>query len=378
MGGMKKNMNKKIVGIVVLMLLITTAITAVGTINEKEIPINTGINVYSSNNINIPRDTKSCNYGNIVIQRPWLPYHGWGAPFSDVNYGYISYDDFFDVTAPICDIHWWGFSVINIGGTWYPCDPTDITFYTENEGYPGEVVCSYLEVIPHSIIPTGIYYEISAGGLFELFYFEYDLDPCCQLSNGWVSVLKTFSANECIFAWIQSPDGNGKGLQYNIALEVWYNTADLAFILTDGEPVKPVLECDGEIRQTEVPPGTNVTGVFVVRNNGDAGSVLQWRIENASIPNWGSNWTFTPFADFQTPDMGWLTVIVNFTAPDEENKEFTGKIKVVNAIDSSEYCEIDVYLKTPRNKATYKTLLLLLFERFPNLFPMLRNLLEFQ
>jgi hypothetical protein len=372
-------MKAKIIGILLLTLLIATAISAVGNLNEKEIPENTGIVLNSSNNINIPQDTMSCNYGNIVIQRPWLPVSGWSAPFSDVNYGYITYDDFFDVTAPICDIHWWGFSVINIGGTWYPCDPTDITFnitfYTDNEGYPGDVVCSYVEVIPHSITPTGIYYEISAGGLFELFYFEYDLDPCCQLSNGWVSVLKTFSPNECIFAWIQSPDGNGKGLQYDIASWLWYNTADLAFILTDGEPAIPVLECDGEIRQTEVPPGTNVTGDFVVRNNGDAGSVLQWRIDNLSIPNWGSNWTITPSADFQTPDMSWLTVIVNFTAPEEKNTEFTGKIKVVNAIDSSKYCEIDVYIKTPRGRETYNTFFQRLFERFPNAFPILRQLL---
>jgi hypothetical protein len=157
-----------------------------------------------------------------------------------------------------------------------------------------------------------------------------------------------------------------------------YVFADLAVVLTDFVPSNPKLECDGDFKQTKVSPGANITGNFTVRNNGDAGSVLQWRIDNSSLPSWGSNWTFTPSAYFQTPATSWINVTVNVSIPDKKNKEFTGTIKVVNAVNSSEYCEIDISIKTPRSRTTYNLLLVRLFEQFPNLFPLLRCILGFQ
>jgi hypothetical protein len=374
-------MYRKLVGILVMTLLITTALSALGTMNEEEIPVNTGISANPTDNIKIPRKTSSCGFGNMFYQRPWIPDQYWGAPFSDVDLGYISYDDFWNLTAPICDVHWWGFAAIDVGGDWQPCDPTGMTFnITIHEvinGIPGDVVCSYIDIIPHSITSTGLEYVTSAGAIFELLYFEFDLDPCCELSNGWVSVFKTYSPNDCLFAWIKSPYGNGIGWQYEVNLGNWYVIDDLAFVLSDGgeEPI-PDLECDGRLHWEKVKPGTNVTGSFNIRNNGDIDSILHCKGDESTIPTWG-NWTFSATAGILAVEDGWVTVNVTVIAPEDENEIFTGTLKVVNIMDPTDYCEIDVKLETPRIRTTYNTPLTRLFERFPNAFPILRHLIGY-
>jgi hypothetical protein len=67
-------------------------------------------------------------------------------------------------------------------------------------------------------------------------------------------------------------------------------------------------------------------------------------------------------------------VDVEVEAPDETNSEFTGELKLVNVMDSSDSCVIDVYLKTPRNKAINKPILNWL-QCHPYLFPLLQKLI---
>ena len=381
---MRKSMYKKLVGIVVLTLLIATALPAIATMTKKEIPVSLGMSDRFLNNPSTQRSTNNINHGGMFIQLPPTPEDPDSSSWTSdlrIEWGYQAYDDFWEVTGPICDIHWWGCSIYWNGMNWEPCDPpVDMTFNIsfhkdDGSGMPGDIVCSYIDVLP-SMTETSIYYWSWVGFYKQLYYFEYDLDPCCELLNGWVSIACTGNKVDGHFLWMRSNSGNNQFWQADKFGSWILQDDDLSFVLTDGEPAIPVLECDGEIRQTEVPPGTNVTGDFQVRNNGDASSVLQWRIENSSIPNWGSNWTFTPSADFQTPDMGWLTVIVNVTAPSEKG-EYTGKIKVVNAVDPSDNCEIDVSLTVPRTRAAHNALLTRLFDCFPNAFPILRQLIGF-
>ncbi|UCH71588.1 MAG: DUF11 domain-containing protein [Thermoplasmatales archaeon] len=155
---------------------------------------------------------------------------------SDVLLDWKVYDDFWDIYEPICDIHWWGFTMYWAPG-WEPGDPVgmtfDITFYNDIEGYPGDVVC-YYENIPYSVSGTGIYYTWG-GYEHELLYFEADLNPCCSISYGWVSIQSTYSPNDYSFLWMNSKDGN---------LFCWQNENwwyyDVSFILTG-------MECDPSI-----------------------------------------------------------------------------------------------------------------------------------
>ncbi len=220
-------MKKKILGIFVCMLLIATALPAVGTMTEQD---------YNSSNQNIG------DRGGMFRQLPSPPVdpmpYGW---ISDSQMGWQVYEDFWEVSSPICDIHWWGGTPIWMNETWYPCNPEgmtfDIIFFEDEDGMPGNVSCSYDDISP-IITPTGIMYDYPdefPEGPFELYYFEADLNPCCNLSNGWVSIIKKYSPNDCTFGWHESPDGNDKIIQ-----NINWRSTDVAFILTDGE--EPDLE----------------------------------------------------------------------------------------------------------------------------------------
>jgi hypothetical protein len=236
------------------------------------------------------------------------------------------------------------------------------------------VVWSYVDITP-SITPIGIYYETPSGVLLELYFFDSESGICNVLSDGWVSIVKTYSPNDGIFAWMDSYDGNTQYWQQNLSSGLWHSfNPDVAFILVDNEPNTPELKCDGSLSWNDIKPGTSVTGDFVIGNNGDNCSVLHWDI--SKYPNWGSNWTFTPNVGILTPEADWITVNVSAVAPDDPNEEFTGKIMVVNSIDPSDCCVIDVILITPKNKPfNINPLFLRFLENHPHMFPMLRYLL---
>ncbi|MBE3120795.1 MAG: hypothetical protein IMZ53_11600 [Thermoplasmata archaeon] len=149
-------------------------------------------------------------------------------------------------------------------------------------------------------------------------------------------------------------------------------------IETIPEP-EPDLDCSGTLSWTEVSPGEIVAGQFLVANIGDSTSTLSWNIE--SYPSWGV-WSFTPSSGSGlTPEMGAITVGVEVTAPDQQNQQFTGEIKIVNTEDSNDFDTISVSLKTPvsipQNKLLIDSWFLSILERFPHAFPILRQMLGY-
>ncbi len=136
----------------------------------------------------------------------------------------------------------------------------------------------------------------------------------------------------------------------------------------------PDLDCLGSLSWTDVSPGATVTGSFMVANVGDADSDLSWEIE--SYPTWGT-WTFVPSSGTGlTPEMGTINIDVEVVAPDEENTDFSGEVKVVNSEDSNDYDTIPISLKTPMShQINIHPQLQKILERFPNAFPILRRLL---
>lgn len=135
---------------------------------------------------------------------------------------------------------------------------------------------------------------------------------------------------------------------------------------------EPDLECDGSFNWKKVKPGEQIIAEFLIGNFGNEGSVLSWQIE--SYPEWGI-WGFSETSG-DIPEGVWEGIQVSVQAPNESKTDFTGKIKIINLDDSSDSCEIDVILETPRTKNIFQTLLNLLLERFPNAFSILRNLLK--
>ena len=114
------------------------------------------------------------------------------------------------------------------------------------------------------------------------------------------------------------------------------------------EPEVPNLDCSGSLSWTNIEPGATVNGSFQVQNIGDTGSLLNWTINTSSI-TWGT-WSYTPESGEKlSPEDGQITVHVSMIAPDEENSDFEGYIRVENQNDSNDFDVIPVSLKTPVN-----------------------------
>jgi hypothetical protein len=167
-------------------------------------------------------------------------------------------------------------------------------------------------------------------------------------------------------SWKDGVTGGGKAnigavdLFANFATAVYYDDMSLT-----GEGLIPAICCQGELNWNDVAPGEQMSGEFEVSNCGDEGSLLNWEVSEWPL-DWGTDWTFDPNSGMNlTTSAGWIPITVQFTAPNEKEKEFSGTIKVINSNNPEDFCEISVYLKTPRNKNIQNNVLLQLLQRLP-------------
>ena len=355
-------MKSKIIGIFICTLLMTVSV------------ITAAPEIYIEN---------SSNLSEIVmfLQEPEIPENEPLSATSDIDEPWRAYEDFWDLTDSISEIRWWDTPKKRDGDKIIPSDPEGavftITLYEDDgTGKPGDIVCTYENVMP-IITGTGIMYEFPSHpeveGIFELYYYEASLSSSCNLSDGWISIVKTDSIHDLIGGIIISKDGNDNMCFYNTVSHSWsFYDKDLSFSLVS---YSDKVSCEGILSWTNVDPGSTITGSIYVKNIGNPGSLLDWEID--SYPEWGT-WTFDPETGIDlTPEDGPVTITVTVTAPDENNEDFTGEIKIVNSEDSNDYGIIPVSLSTPKTKTlefNYPTLSWL-FNRFPKAFPILRQLL---
>jgi hypothetical protein len=131
------------------------------------------------------------------------------------------------------------------------------------------------------------------------------------------------------------------------------------------KPDTPDLDCSGSLSWNNIEPGATLVGSFQVENKGDSGSQLNWTVDSSSIV-WGV-WSFTPTSGNElTPEDGQLTVEVSVVAPNQKNSEFQGTLRLENQDNSTDFCLIPVYLKTPLDQNLY---LKNLFDRILQGFP---------
>ena len=157
-----------------------------------------------------------------------------------------------------------------------------------------------------------------------------------------------------------NPNGTGDNVSDNVDFDPW---------IID---ISAHIHCEGSLSWTDVEPGATLTGNFTIENIGYNYSELSWEVKE--WPTWGT-WTFTPSSgNGLTPAMGQVIVQVSVIAPPDKNKEFTGKIKIINTDDPSEYCEIPVVLKTPKSR-TINSPLIKFLQNHQNLLPILQKLL---
>ena len=143
----------------------------------------------------------------------------WQFYTSDVGLVYLCMDDFWELTADIGDIHWWGLCLLWNNG-WYACDPEGMEFEVIFYDTAKNPISTYSGLTP-TAQPTGKFFS---G--FEMYKWEVDLDPVCSLTEGWVSIQSISSPNGCAFLWANSLTGNlnaeqnGGTLNDNLGFEI--------------------------------------------------------------------------------------------------------------------------------------------------------------
>ena len=136
---------------------------------------------------------------------------------------------------------------------------------------------------------------------------------------------------------------------------------------------KQGLRCNGALSWNNIKPGSTVNRSFTIENAGDPDSEIDWEI--TEWPIWGS-WTFDPSdGDDLKPEDGPITIQVSVVAPDEQNKDFGGKVKIVNKNDSNDFCTLSVSLVTPKNKISNSISVLQVLEKIIQRFPILERML---
>lgn len=168
----------------------------------------------------------SMGRGEVIFhQRYYEPSESWSFYTTASSAGYLCQEDFWDLTASIGDVHWWGLTLIYSGG-WYPGNPNGMKFeikFYEPGTTPGPVVETFSDLEPVAV-NTGLTY---AG--FPMYYWEVELPNSVDLPDGWLSIQSTYAPDNSWLLWAGSPEGNFNALQNGASL---YD--NLAFNLTAG------------------------------------------------------------------------------------------------------------------------------------------------
>jgi hypothetical protein len=281
----------------------------------------------------------------------------------------------------ITDVHWWG-AFWNPAGS--PVNPADfnIIFYADAGGMPTGAGMPDPTPTALKVYTIPQVNGIPTGGTDE---FEYDVvlpEPFQALANEiyWIAI-QWKGDYPPQWGW-ETNGANPEKLSVSVqgfpllGTNYWTpNTAygDMAFYLTGPEIPEPAICCEGSLVWENVKTLVTVNGTFQVCNCGDPGSLLNWKVDTASIPAWGT-WTFTPSSGTGLAQPDCVTITVEVKAPAQKKKTFTGKIKMINSDDPTDFCEIDVSLKTPRAINGF-SLMQWILQRYPNMFPILRNIL---
>ena len=308
----------------------------------------------------------------------------------DIEYPFNSQvaDDFIlDADAQIKEVHWWGAFTSGIPPWPNPSD-FNIIFYAD-DGTGNMPTGGGMDDPTSTALAVYHMFTIN-GSLFSTYdnWFEYNVnltEPFNVSANTkyWIAIqiqLPVFPK----WGWGTNgnyPDTLHDAMQGFPLLDIPYWTnpgwGDMAFYLIGDfyipQPPTPDLFCSGRLEWTEIKPGATVYGEFSIENNGESGSLLDWEIE--SSPTWGT-WTFIPSSGSDLAAGNMIMVNVTCVAPDEKPNEFTGNITIVNVENTSDYCVIPVYLKTPQiTGVLFLQFLERFLVRFPNAFPRLRYIL---
>jgi len=108
------------------------------------------------------------------------------------------------------------------------------------------------------------------------------------------------------------------------------------------------IESNGVFNWVDIKPGEVLNETIEIWNNGFNGTYLDWRI--TEWPDWGE-WTFNPKdgKDLTHKD-GIFSINISFKVPDVEEQNFSGYIRIINDDFVGDFEMIDVSLSTQKSK----------------------------
>ncbi|UCG33365.1 MAG: hypothetical protein JSU68_01795, partial [Phycisphaerales bacterium] len=177
-----------------------------------------------------------CSEGSLFSQPPSLDSgtHHSPSDYGLGSSGWRAYENFWGVSEPICDVHWWGDAADDQSGSCIK-DPDDfeITFYLDDgSDQPGPVACG-----PYTVTPLR---EDTGLGFYR---YSADLASCCDLSQGWVSVVGIDYGEDCYFSWWESLIGDDAGWREDVEDGTMHASEfDVGLCLT-GDCVGPGQDC---------------------------------------------------------------------------------------------------------------------------------------
>jgi len=280
----------------------STTLTVVSDDGTQNVPI-------SGDCIEAPEPSVTCPQDLTIWNQPMLnDDQSWTAATSCEALGYEVFENFTDLTDPVCDVHWWGLNLFYDNG-WTECSTANtfnIKFYTDASGEPGDLTCSYLGVTPtKSVVPDS---DVNFG--YFVYEYGFDLDPCCELTSGWVSIQNTDP--DCYFLWINSPwaffgyDGDEFAYQFDGSTlnDLDY---DLAFCLT-------------KTAQPDIPAGIEITAVSSIVFMGQTDVTIRWEAVTGatSYTVYHSDDPYAAFPSGWTAVTGITSTSWSYTTPDPD------------------------------------------------------------
>jgi len=158
-----------------------------------------------------------CNSSSMFNQNPTSPDDDWAfgnsEPILNTGPGHVIFENFSALTGEVYSIHFWGAQLYNLP-EWHDCreDPVPFafTFYEDNGGIPDTAnpLCTHIDTIAG--VGTGQIYP----GDVEAKYYETVIDPCCAITDGWISIAGSGDPS-CWFMWLSSGDV-GSGFSYQM------------------------------------------------------------------------------------------------------------------------------------------------------------------
>jgi len=366
----------KIICIIVMTLLITTALPSVGTMTNKDItvkPISTSTVVWSD------------NFDSYTAGNPLNGQGGWDTWDLDPQLTCYVSDNYSHSPSNSMELNYKGY---------YWTDMVHL-FYGIDSGVWNLTVWQYVPgtMMGHSVLHLFHTYEHgkphSQSHLGLALQANIDTGKFCDWRNGnslpliideWVKIrveidfeqdIVTAYYNDTLLESISWSSGGEKKLacinpnnEAIISSDSYFDDFSL-----EGEiGTESDLHCYGELDFGKVKPGATVEDNFIVQNQGI--SLLDWEINET--PEWGE-WSFEPNEGTDLGPYEPVTVNVQVVAPNEKDT-FTGKLKIVNSENPDDYEIINIKLSTSRDRTIQNPFLNWLHSH-PNMFPILRQLL---